>query len=72
MRKKNSMTVNNQRIYICKSCGSNTTESLSHWKKKSQVAKNICPGCIASRKLKRQAAMEAAEDVGYSMSRYMI
>jgi len=63
---KKSRTEGNQRIYICKNCGQETYESLSHWKRKSPKAKNICPGCIKSRKLKAQAAMERAQDMPYT------
>lgn len=47
--------------FVCKLCGSFTTEKIGDWRKKKSKDKNICGACLRHRELAKRDAMEEAK-----------
>ena len=58
-------TVNGMREFKCRLCGAEVSMDLRKWQKKPQKEKNVCDNCIKNREIRRQTAIERAQDAGY-------
>ena len=47
--------------FVCKLCGSFTSEKIGDWRKKKSKDKNICGACLRHRELAKRDAMEEAK-----------